>query len=616
MRLFIFFMILGFSIYFEPDFPLKGKTAFIQIANANPLNHPLFYPQFSAPVTRLRQGTPIIPLCSQNPSHPSCFNQWSSQAVPLSVNNRFQYFLPSFYPSSRVSQSSRMKGWRKSSLPYRNNRIETRSFYFNEKEPERVRMVENNREGETEKIIEGTVVFINLNDIDTNQNTTTSSNPSSSEDTNQNTTASSNPSSSEDTNQNTTTSSEEPNQNTTASSNPSSSEDTNQNTTAPSNPSSSEEPERQGESFIDVDQASSNDSIPQQESSGYRVARDTIALPATGGTEVKPGCFRLNKMETQTEADFCFECLNDIPENEYFNNLLEDRSFLSRLQDYLREVSSRSQAKVNAQISGNLSGDGADQICSPSVQLNAIIRNFETTCSPYRQRGTGFKTFFGEALCKSCEKGVPIELMMGMMSIESAGRCPARNTSGENSAGLFQVDSNQHSCKAGYRIGTERNAMCLADIHNNWEKSIEILSDFYNRSNPESITTPCKNWIDMESTERDAFRRAVAGYNGGFWFLNSIRVAKNNHLGDNSRYGTSFYKDDRSSWEEIRAFYFVQHINRNSNFGRRSLNNNFSNLAHTEAILGREVENSIPGIIEIWSQYKRDFLRENPQQCN
>ena len=120
----------------------------------------------------------------------------------------------------------------------------------------------------------------------------------------------------------------------------------------------------------------------------------------------------------------------------------------------------------------------------------------------------------------------------------------------------------------------------------------------------------------MESKDRDAFRRAVAGYNGGYWLLNSIRAAKNNNQNDKSRLGAASYKHDKSTWEEIRLFYFKQHIKRNKKLKRRKLSYNLSNLAHTEAILGRETKNSVPGIIEIWSQYKREFLKENPNQCS
>lgn len=550
-----FFIVFLFLLNFT------GKEAFAQPFSAlNPnLNPaPFFYPQFLKPLSVLPQGAPLVPLCSIY-SGPACFNQWMRQSIPLSVQqaarSQLNYFTPSFVPHSRLTvKSASMKDWKPIQLPSIDGR-ESRSFYFHKKKPEKARMVERNKKGEIEKIVEGEVFYINSDDIE-----------------------------------------EAPPQ------------------------KAAEEAEIQTED-PNLDKAKSPEEvIPEtslrlqprlQSLSRYVTRRETRALPTAGGIEAEPGCWKINKAEVQTEGAFCFECIRDIPENEYFHAFLQNRSFLDRLKGLLTQAQSHSRRKVNSQIKGALSDDGTDQICSPLVNLQLIIRNFESSCPPYNQRGEGFKRFFEKSLCEGCEKGVPVELMMAMMSIESAGRCTARNRRGENSAGLFQVDSNQHICREGYSRGTERNASCLADIHNNWSKSVEILSDFYKNLNGQDLKKPCKNWIDMGPEERDAFRRAVSGYNGGYWILNSIRAAKNNQRGGGGRFALS-YKDDKSSWEEIRAFFFIQNIRRT---GGRSQKNNNSNLAHTEAILGREVQNSVPGVIEIWSQYKRDFLRDNPTRC-
>ena len=577
MRLLTLF-ILFLSFFIEK--PVSSFPLFNNLPNTQPIV-PAFYPQFSKPPSSLSQGTPLIPICSNNPSHPACFNQWSRQAIPLSIGtgNQFKYFLPSFIPSSRLRSEANMKGWKKSSSSVK-DRFESRSFYFNMKEPGTVRMLERDQQGDIKKILEGSVVYVNLEDIEKTDN-----------------------------------------------------EQANQNQLDPESSLKSQNRQEQQKEKVFIEQDNQNQldpesslksqNLPEKELnldkakniSGYQTRKDTIALPASGGEEVKHGCFRVNKIDVQTEASFCIECIRDIPENEYFKSLLKKDSFLPKLKSYLSQIKTKSTGKVNSQILGSLSGDGTNQICSPTDKLEAIIGNFEGTCPPYNQEGRGFKRFFGEYLCKSCEKGVPIELMMGMMSIESGGRCTARNTDGEKSAGLFQVDSNQHSCKRGYKKKTNRNTNCLADIHNNWNKSTEILSDFYKGSNGQNIKKPCKNWIDMDSKDRDAFRRAVAGYNGGYWFLNSIRAAKNNNLGDKSKYGITSYKHDKSTWEEMRSFYFIQHIHQDKRFTRRKLSNDLSNLAHTEAILGREVKNSAPGMIEIWSQYKREFLKKNSNQC-
>jgi len=576
MKLFIMFLFLldftGKEAFAQPFFALNP--------NLNPA--PVFYPQFSNPLSVLPQGTPLVPLCSIY-SGPACFNQWMRQSIPLSVQqatrSQLNYFTPSFVPHSRlVLKSTSMKDWKPVKLPSTDERG-SRSFYFHKKEPEKARMVERNEKGEIEKIVEGEVFYINSDDIE-----------------------------------------EAPPQKATEEVKIQTEEVEVQTEEVEVQ---TEEVEVQTEEVEvqtedpDLDKAKNPEDVApepplrSQLFPRYVTRRETRALPTAGGIEAEPGCWKINKAEVQTEGAFCFECIRDIPENEYFQTFLQNRSFLDRLKGLLTQAQSHSRSKVNSQIKGALSGDGTDQICSPLVNLQLIIRNFESSCPPYNQRGKGFKKFFEKSLCEGCEKGIPVELMMAMMSIESAGRCTARNRRGENSAGLFQVDSNQHICKEGYRKGTERNSSCLADIHNNWNKSIEILSDFYKNLNGQDLKNPCKNWIDMEPEERDAFRRAVSGYNGGYWILNSIRAAKNNKRGRAGRFALS-YKDDKSSWEEIRAFFFIQNIR---GTGGRSQKNNNSNLAHTEAILGREVQNSVPGVIEIWSQYKRDFLRDNPTRC-
>ena len=566
-------------------------------------NESLFYPDFSQPASVLPEGTLIEPICS-NRSDSDCIKKWTAQSIPLSVKQgpqtKFKYFVPSFSPYSKLqSSTTNMKGWTKSSNTT-GEQPGSQSFYFNEEDPEKARKVKTNLKGETDTIIEGQVFYVNIEDV-----TQSDFNEAQSDNKNQDITDSKAPAKSlrPKLRPNVDKKNQEP-ENTKAQELENTKAQEPENTKAPAK---SLRPKLRPKNL-----STSKSSSPQ-----YAVKKNTIALPAKGGIEVKPGCFRVNKMEVETQAAFCFECIRNTSENAYFNALLTENSVGSKLKDYLKRIKAKSEGKVRSKIP-KTSGDIADtQICSPFKQLKAVIKNFERTCSsPYNQKGKGFKRFFKETLCKSCKKGVPVELMMGMMSIESAGECTARGRVGQDSAGLFQVDSNQHICKKGYKKGTEKNAQCLAKIHNNWDKAIEILSTFYKNTNGKKLKKPCENWLDMESKDRDSFRRAVAGYNGGYWFLNAIRAAKNNtDEKDKSKYGLS-YKHDKSNWEEVRAFYFMQHIQRNSQYKRRALEKTLSNLAHTEAVLGREVKNSVPGIIEIWSQYKREFLKQNPTQCH
>ena len=623
MRFFTLFILFILFLSFS-----SKEAASNPFFNTNPNStsvNPAFYPNFSNPVSVLPQGTPLVPICSSG-FGPACFNQWMSQSIPLSVGTKqFNYFAPSFIPQKRLPiKSTSMKGWKKIS---RSKKTERRSFYFNSQEPEMVRMVETNSEGETKKMVGGRVTYINTNDIKAETETKTNN----------------------------------------------TNEGLGQDTPS-SSPSQKPQDQREESNLAEETQKGTEQgTIKPNNEPSYTTRRETLALPASGGIEVQPGCFKVNKMDVQAEASFCFECIRNIPENQYFKELLKEDSFLSHLKNYLTQVRKQTTKKINKSFydSDNLSGDGTNLICSPLKLETLVTKNFESTCPPYNYKG-GFKKFFGESLCKSCQKGVPLELLMAKATVESDGKCTARNTKGENSAGFFQVDSNQHQCKSSYKKGTTRNANCLAKIHNNWNKAIEILlDDFYTKTNPPNLERicknqenmnpnsiekvvlvknsnkkqwleqsckdlhnmeqddkkafekqlkaypeiPCKDWIDMESQERDAFRRAVSGYNGGSWLLSAIRAAKNNNRNDqgSGKYKIATkYKYDSSNWEEIRLFFFTQQI-KSDGFSKRSITKNLSNLAHTEAILGREIKNSVPGMIEIWSQYKRKFLKENPE---
>ena len=547
-------LILILSLILIP-FPIAPQAQQINPNSLNAPQAPIFYPNFSQAASVLSKGTLITPICS-DPYN--CFNQWHQQAIPLSITGKglpqFNYFFPGFIPTSSSSLNVRNdKDWERVSLINErssSSKRSKRSFYTKKNDTTNVVMVETNPETEETQAIQGQVFFIPAKYLSL--------------------------------------------------SNGSASAKTSQNTGRVQII-----PGQQTETADDI----SPESDPV---SSAEISSDTLALSAGAVTEIQTGCLAIDKRDIKTEAEFCLECIRE--NNSYFKSLLRSETgFLKSLKDYLNTVSNESKVKVVNQIPGKeLSTDRIKEICSPAQTLQDIIKNFEDTCPPYNKKG-GFKKFFEESLCKSCKKGVPIELMTALMSIESSGRCTARNdNSREDSAGLFQVNSQIHACTEGHTAGTKKNTECLMDINNNWNKSIEILiDDFYNKTNRKPLTTPCKDWLDMNPSERDAFRRAVAGYNGSYWILDNIRASKQDR-NDNTRFGSS-YKNDTSNWEEIRAFYFTRNI---LGSGGRSEEFNLSNLAYTEAILGREVKGGHVGMIEIWSQYKRNFLKENKDfQC-
>ena len=254
-----------------------------------------------------------------------------------------------------------------------------------------------------------------------------------------------------------------------------------------------------------------------------------------------------------------------------------------------------------------------------------------------------------------------------MMSIESAGKCDAlgkmNREKKEESGGLFQIDSTQHQC-LNNKKGSLKNSQCLKNPINNLNEGIGILVKHYGDVNPNGLKPLCKDWLKKDSKERDSWRRAVSAYNGGpGWITRALYAAKNvdktlkntgylqfTHTFETGRqcqkikacirkqtsackkmkrkYGNiplqqvfqnckgilSFKNDKKNpvswevNWELLRSYYFLERLSPGNKSGSgRQMKWIESNLAHTEAILGREIKNEkiSHGMVEIWAQYKR-----------
>ena len=128
-----------------------------------------------------------------------------------------------------------------------------------------------------------------------------------------------------------------------------------------------------------------------------------------------------------------------------------------------------------------LPGDSTQKICDPKSSLAEIIKNFEQSCP---KSYNNFNEFVEKTQCEYCKKGVPPEVMMAMISIESAGKCPAelRNPR-EISVGLCQINSKVHQCRdlkgKTYRIRTRDNQRCFKNPINSCNKGTDILAEYY-----------------------------------------------------------------------------------------------------------------------------------------
>ena len=580
--------------YFILSFILFSPSLMAQ----NPL---LFNPDFSGKPLFIPQGANIMPLCS-DPSNPNCFSQWTHQAIPLAsyfpnLNlPQYNYFLPSFIPIGLAESPENNEEWEEIYIPSlpRSSRkrrdsskedsneakVETsikpqtksdtgiedstkdsvtadakkdqklkQRFYRRKSQPNQVRAVTTDDNGKT-TVQEGKIAFINADDIEKTDEPKKQQTPASD-------------------NQKTD---QEP---------------------APVEDNSKEDEIDKKSTLAPKDQKTESPQAPSSATARravYKTARDTQALPA-GTKEIKQGCIVIDKQETETEAGFCFECSA--------SEVSLDSSLVQTLNNYIQDVNNTSRTRIQSKIVGRSSD--VEKICSPETSLKAIIDNFNRTCpAPYKDN---FESFFKKVHCKACQKGAPVELMMAMMSIESAGLCSAEADSQvENSAGLFQVNGRVHQCTKRHKIGARRNIQCLKNPDNNLRKSLEILTAEYSNMNKSSLQQSCsENWIDMNKKERDSWRKAVAAYNAGLGCPREVL-----------RLAGGRTNPKTVEWEKMRAYYFIGLFK-----GIRycSTGGSISNIAHTEAILGREVKNSPPGIIEFWSQYKKEYSKNRSLTC-
>ena len=159
------------------------------------------------------------------------------------------------------------------------------------------------------------------------------------------------------------------------------------------------------------------------------------------------------------------------------------------------------------------------------------------------------------------------------------------------------------------------NFQCLKDPIHNMNKSIDILFDHYGQVNEKAIaTSQCKSWLAMtiekEMLGEGEFLPIIAAQ---AWLTRAIESARNKKTLQNTAYligaeqkPSSKHKKDDISWEKLRLYYFIERLSPgNKRATGRKLNLTISNLAHTEAVLGRNVTSSAPAMVEIWAPIQK-----------
>ena len=97
------------------------------------------------------------------------------------------------------------------------------------------------------------------------------------------------------------------------------------------------------------------------------------------------------------------------------------------------------------------------------------------------------------------------------------------------------------------------------------------------------------------------------------FILQEIRDLLDGSVGDRRFAGRA--RKSTVSWEELRRYFLMEKLLQGDKEGYKTGRKNsatLSNLAHVEAVLGREAKGSPPGVVEYWSQYVKD----NPKECS
>ena len=267
-------------------------------------------------------------------------------------------------------------------------------------------------------------------------------------------------------------------------------------------------------------------------------------------------------------------------------------------------LSNRSEQKAISKFSSSFEDKfKAHKICVNEGFdiMNKIEDNFNNNCQPFH-----FQEYVTELACQSCQAQIPPALMLSVMTIESTGRCAITGDDG-SSHGLFQINNNSSpfpSCNAqqtstikkGPLDQLRREPACLQNPMINLQESLRILSEKYrSTNNNQSQNFQCRS---SDPINTDAWRKAIAGYNGGQRRILNIQEVIAQKGKPNALSQTAW--DQMSEWEKIRTYYFSCARRDVSHCPSEDFKPSISNLAHTEVLLGASDQS--PSLFTAWSQ--------------
>ena len=561
----------------------------------------------------LSSGTKAQPWCV-NPKAKDCLWQWSQQAVPMAVYSSessqipsYQFFLPILIPSKSSNTKSEglehwrpylfSKGWsdKASNEKSSSKKRETR-YYINALNHSEVRIVSHGTQG-AKTVKTGKVLFVSLENIDIIDFSRGTRKPGS---------------------------------------------------------KSSHSNKNSVESLLTDLLFPLQNRLFSLQNTFWPLAfatnrKEAFAFNARVGNS--KGCFTAG---SKTQADFCFEC----PGHPVLSKETQNTEFLDGIADFLNKSRVKAQKKITSAVPKIKDEEGEGdftRICMSDNPLGYLISTFN---HPDSQCPIEFEEFYPAAYCESCKRSIPPELMLALMSIESSAKCQAEaSTELENSLGLFQINVTVHGCTDRSGIKHPKNTdgakECLRNPINNLIKSVGELAKNYESVNPKQRSTKgCQPWSSMEPEEKDRWRKATASYNSGAgWLIRAIKSVKIDYTSiekDGDYYtkmtgthdGSKFdkakqeYITDKKldpSWEEMRHYFFTEkllqnpslrlseaevkamkEVEREEDLSGRQLVLTLSNVAYVESILGRNEDQSYPGMVDIWEQY----IKNNKPKCN
>lgn len=282
------------------------------------------------------------------------------------------------------------------------------------------------------------------------------------------------------------------------------------------------------------------------------------------------------------KTDNCSQCKTQTQGQQLYSDIK------GQLQSIFQKIKEGAQDKVNSKNYSDI-----------------FIKNFNKTC------GMDFHLFLGELKKEAHAQGIPPEILLGIMSQESEGKCDAehKDANGTYSVGIFQI--NTGSTKLKYAD--------LKDPRTNMNESIRILVNKYKRVNG-AKPTPKETLLvsDMNKHELTKWKKALSAYNGGEAHL---KQSEQDLGAINEKYGLSLDSED---WETRRAFYFRKYIEENTDAKfnnkqsyKRSTNNSIANLIYVESILGMdEISGSLAAswIPELTPEIKKEITIEEDQK--